>query len=52
MIPRVVASEKGRAQTIPTCRDGVVGPHLEVNIKLNTLESVAIASESPVGINC
>ena len=39
MIPRVVASEKGRAQTVVACHRGVVGPHLEVNIKLNLLES-------------
>ena len=39
MIPRVVASEKGRAQTIVACCCGVVGLHLEVLIKLNQLES-------------
>ena len=39
MIPRVVASEKGRAQTRSACRSGVVGPHLESVIKSNQLES-------------
>ena len=39
MIPRVVASEKGRAQTIVACCCGVVGLHLEVLIKPNHLES-------------
>ena len=35
MIPQVVASEKGRAQTRSACRSGVVGPHLETTIKSN-----------------
>ena len=39
MIPQVVASEKGRAQTAVACSCGVVGPHLETDIKLNYLES-------------
>jgi hypothetical protein len=39
MIPQVVASEKGRAQTIVACCCGVVGLHLEVLIKPNHLES-------------
>ena len=52
MIPRVVASETGRAQTYAACRMGVVGLLLEMYIKLNALESVAIAGESPVGENC
>ena len=39
VIPQVVASEKGIAQTCPACRAGVVGPHLETNFKLNLLES-------------
>ena len=51
MIPRVVASEKGRAQTGVACCPGVVGPHLETLIKLNFLESEAIAGDSPVGAN-
>jgi hypothetical protein len=51
MIPRVVASEKGRAQTCAACCIGVVGLHLELLIKLNHLESWAIAGESPVGAN-
>ena len=38
MIPQVVASEQGRAQTVSTCRCGVVGPHLEINLKPNDLE--------------
>jgi hypothetical protein len=51
MIPRVVASEKGRAQTILACWGGVVGLHLEILIKLKFLESDAIAGDSPVGTN-
>lgn len=39
MIPQVVASEKGKAQTLAACCQRVVGPHLETNIKLNYLES-------------
>ena len=38
MIPQVVASEKGRAQTGRACSPGVVGPHLESELKLNYLE--------------
>ena len=38
MIPQVVASEKGRAQTRGACSSGVVGPHLENILKLNYLE--------------
>ena len=38
MIPQVVASEQGRAQTVGACSDGVVGPHLESIQKLNYLE--------------
>jgi hypothetical protein len=38
MIPQVVASEKGRAQTSGACSTGVVGPHLEIVLKLNYLE--------------
>ena len=52
MIPQVVASEKGRAQTMVACCRGVVGPHLETHIKLNFLEREAIAGDSPVGANC
>ena len=52
MIPRVVASEKGRAQTGVACSFGVVGPCLERHIKLNHLESWAIAGDSPVDSNC
>ena len=33
MIPQVVASEKGRAQTGVACYTGVVGLHLEINLK-------------------
>ncbi len=51
MIPQVVASEKGRAQTYGACTMRVVGPHLETLIKLNFLESEAIAGDSPVGTN-
>jgi hypothetical protein len=39
MIPRVVASETGRAQTRVACCPGVVGLHLVITIKLNHLES-------------
>ena len=52
MIPQVVASEPGRAQTREACFFGVVGPFLETNIKLNLLERRAIAGDSPVGSNC
>jgi hypothetical protein len=38
MIPQVVASEKGRAQTEGACSFRVVGLHLGSNIKLNYLE--------------
>ena len=48
MIPQVVASEKGIAQTVPACRDGVVGLHLESIDKTNHLESWAIACDSHV----
>ena len=39
VIPQVVASEKGTAQTSTACCWRVVGPHLETIIKLNFLES-------------
>ena len=52
MIPRVVASEKGRAQTLGACSWRVVGLHLETHIKPNLLESWTIAGDSPVGRNC
>ena len=51
MIPKVVASELGRAQTYGACSMGVVGLLLESIIKLKLLESNAIAGESPVGRN-
>ena len=51
MIPPVVASEKGRAQTCAACCTGVVGLHLEELIKLKFLERGAIEGESPVGTN-
>ncbi len=51
MIPQVVASEQGRAQTGAACFSGVVGLHLESNIKLNILERMAIAGDSPVDRN-
>jgi hypothetical protein len=51
MIPRVVASEKGRAQTCGACTMRVVGLHLEVLIKLKFLESDIIEGENPVGRN-
>ena len=49
MIPQVVASEQGRAQTEGACSFGVIGLHLESILKLNHLESWAIAGDSPVG---
>lgn len=51
MIPQVVASERGRAQTAGACSSGVVGLHLGDSIKTNTLERVAIAGDSPVVVN-
>jgi hypothetical protein len=51
MIPPVVASEKGRAQTCAACCVRVVGLHLEVLIKPKLLERGAIEGESPVGAN-
>jgi hypothetical protein len=51
VIPQVVASEKGTAQTSLACRIGVVGLHLEIVIKLNHLESWAIACDSHVSRN-
>ena len=41
MIPQVVASDQGRAQTEEACFFRVVGLHLESDFKLNTLERVA-----------
>ena len=38
MIPQVVASERGRAQTRSACGFGVVGLFLEICINLNYLE--------------
>ena len=52
MIPQVVASERGRAQTSLACRIGVVGLLLETYIKQNPLESGAIEHESCVSGNC
>ena len=49
MIPPVVASEAGRAQTFGACPEGVVGPHLAERFKPNCLERQAIEGESPVG---
>ena len=51
MIPQVVASEQGRAQTRRACSFGVVGLLLESNIKSNILERMAIAGDSPVDSN-
>ena len=51
MIPQVVASEKGRAQTGVACCPGVVGLHLEVLIKSKLLESDVIEGENPVDTN-
>ena len=52
VIPPVVASEKGRAQTEEACLFGVEGPHTTSDIKQNLLESRAIDGESPVCVNC
>jgi hypothetical protein len=51
MIPQVVASEKGRAQTAVACCCGVIGLHLGELIKPNLLERRAIAGDSPVSTN-
>ena len=51
MIPEVVASEKGRAQTCGACSTGVVGLFLESCFNLNLLERRAVACESHVGAN-
>jgi hypothetical protein len=51
MIPQVVASEQGRAQTGGACSTGVVGLHLEDDLKQNGLERPAIEGESPVSRN-
>ena len=51
MIPQVVASEKGRAQTTVACCCGVVGLYVVIFIKPNHLESWAIAGDSPVSKN-
>ena len=52
MIPQVVASERGRAQTEGACSFGVVGLFLGKHINLNPLERGAIAGDSPVRGNC
>ena len=52
MIPQVVASERGLAQTKEACLFGVVGLLLERHIKLKLLESDAKVGESPVSGNC
>ena len=51
MIPRVVASEKGRAQTQRACSLRVIGLHLETVIKPNCLERRDTEGEIPVGKN-
>ena len=51
MIPQVVASEQGRAQTRRACSSGVVGLLLESDLKSKPLERGAIAGESPVDRN-
>ena len=48
MIPQVVASEQGRAQTRRACSFGVVGLLLESSMKSNILERMARAGDSPV----
>ena len=49
MIPQVVASEQGRAQTLAACCQRVVGLHLESEQKPKYLERYAIEGDSPVG---
>ena len=51
MIPQVVASEQGRAQTRRACSSGVVGLLLESDIKSKLLERGARAGDSPVDGN-
>jgi hypothetical protein len=51
MIPPVVASEQGRAQTVGACSYGVVGLLLEDDFKQNNLERLAVGGESPVSRN-
>ena len=51
MIPQVVASEQGRAQTYEACLIGVVGLHLARIIKQKYLESHTKEGESPVSGN-
>ena len=51
MIPQVVASEQGRAQTWEACLLRVVGLHLESNLKQNPVEKGAREGESPVSRN-
>lgn len=51
MIPQVVASEQGRAQTRGACSPGVVGLHLETNLKPNRMERRIVEGENPVGRN-
>ena len=48
MIPQVVASEQGRAQTIAACCSGVVGLCLESNQKVKLLERSPIQGDRPV----
>jgi hypothetical protein len=48
MIPQVVASERGIAQTSVACSIGVVGLLLEILIKTNALGRAAIACDSHV----
>jgi hypothetical protein len=52
MIPQVVASERGLAQTKVACCLGVVGLFLEIHIKTNTMERVTIACDSHVVVPC
>ena len=51
MIPQVVASEQGRAQTGRACCSGVVGLLLENYFKSNLLERGTRAGDSPVDRN-
>ena len=51
MIPQVVASERGLAQTRESCFFGVVGLLLELLNKTNTLGRVTVACDSHVVVN-
>ena len=51
VIPQVVASEQGTAQTQGACSLGVVGLHLEIGIKQKLLERSPIEGDRPVSVH-